>query len=201
MEWLPRGQLDGDVVRRVALVLLFAACARAQAEPQDPNPLVVDNCLACHSEDMLVQQRLTAKQWTAVIKKMQGWGAQIEDRHVDLLVQDLAARFGTRPTPYEPARIDTAQAEATFAPLPDGKWKGGNAKRGKPAYEKFCAACHGADAHGTATGNNLADRPLLFRAPEFVAPVRNGRGRMPPYDTQLLKDADLAAILAYLRTL
>jgi len=201
MEWLPGRQLDGDGMRRLVLLLLFAACARAEAEPQNANPLVVDNCLACHSEDMLVQQRLTAKQWTAVIKKMQGWGAQLEDGHVDALVQDLAARYGTRPTPFEPPRIDASEAAAVFAPLPDGKWKGGNAKRGKPAYEKFCASCHGADGHGTATGNNLADRPLLFRAAEFVAPVRNGRGRMPPYDTKLLKDADLAAILAYLRTL
>jgi len=186
-------------MRRFVLLLLLPACARAEAEPQNPNPLVVDNCLACHSEDMLTQQRLTAKQWAAVIKKMQGWGAQIEDGHVDVLVKDLVARSDTGP--YVPPRIDAAEADAVFAPLPDGKWKGGTAKRGKPVYEKFCASCHGIDGHGTATGNNLADRPLLFRAPEFMAPVRNGRGRMPPYDAQLLKDADLASILAYLRTL
>jgi mono/diheme cytochrome c family protein len=199
MEWMPCGQLDGGVMKRALLVVMLVACARAEAQP--PNPLVVDNCLACHTEDMLAQQRLTAKQWTAVIKKMQGWGTPIEDGQVDMLVKDLAARFGLDAKPYVPARIDAADADATFAPLPDGKWKGGNARRGKPVYEKNCASCHGADGHGSPTGTNLADRPLLFRATEFVAPVRSGRGRMPAYDTQLLKDADLASILAYLRTL
>ena len=184
-------------MKRLAMLSLFL-CLRAQA---DPNPLVVDNCLACHTEDMLVQQRLTAKQWTAVIKKMQGWGAPIEDNHVDALVRDLATRFGLSAGKFEPPRIDAAQAEALLAPLPDGKWKGGNAKRGKMVYAKNCESCHGKDGHGTPTGVNLADRPLLYRAAEFVAPVRAGKGRMPPIGPELVKDAELASVLAYLRTL
>src|SRR5262249_2119690 len=145
--------------------------------------------------------RLSAKQWTAAIKKMQGWGAPIEDGHVDLLVKDLAARYGLDAKPYVPPRIEAAEAEALLRPLPDGKWKGGSAKRGKPAYEKNCAPCHGADGHGSPTGVNLADRPQLFRAPDFAAFTRIGRGRMPAFGPELLPDADLASILAYLRTL
>ena len=183
-------------MRRAAILLLL--CTSAHAEP--PSPLVADNCLACHTEDMLVQQRLTAKQWTAVIKKMQGWGALIEDNYVDTLARELTARFGTGGI-FVPPRIDAAAAAAMLAPLPDGKWKGGNAKRGQAAYAKNCLSCHGADGHGTLTGVNLADRPLLWRAAEFVAPVRSGKGRMPPYGPELLKDAELASILAYLRTL
>jgi mono/diheme cytochrome c family protein len=184
-------------MKRVAMLLLL--CTRAQAEPA--NPLVVDNCLGCHTEDLLAQQRLTAKQWTAVIKKMQGWGSPIEDVFVEQLVRDLSARFGLQAGKFEPPRIDAAQVEAMLAPLPDGKWKGGNPKRGKALYAKNCEPCHGADGHGTPTGMNLADRPLLYRAAEFMAPVRSGKGRMPAYGPELVKDAELASILAYLRTL
>jgi mono/diheme cytochrome c family protein len=199
MEWMPGGELDGDGMKRLAILLFSFLGTHAAAEPQ--TALIVENCLGCHSEDLLAQQRLTAKQWTAVIKKMQGWGSQIEDRSVDLLVQDLATRFGLHAAPFVPARIAPGEAEARLAPLPDGKWKGGNAQRGKAAYQKNCASCHGTDGHGTPTGMNLADRPLLYRASEFMAPLRAGRGRMPAYGPELLKDADLASILAYLRTL
>ena len=51
-------------------------------------------CLECHSADMLSQQRLTEKQWTASVNKMIGWGAEVPDDNKDALVAYLTENFG-----------------------------------------------------------------------------------------------------------
>jgi mono/diheme cytochrome c family protein len=195
VERLPRGRLDGEGVRPLVLLLLVAAAAgSARAE----SPLVTNNCLQCHDAELLTQQRLTAKQWAAVVKKMQGWGAPIEPENVNALVSELAGKYGSDGAEHVFRRIDMAQALASFDPQPDGKLGGGDARKGRRLYELACAACHGKDAHGSPTGMNLADRPMLFRAADFAAITRTGRGRMPSFP---LQRAEIAAILAYLRTL
>jgi hypothetical protein len=51
-------------------------------------------CLRCHSADILRQQRLSEKQWTASVTKMIGWGAEIpEDKKAELIAY-LARNFG-----------------------------------------------------------------------------------------------------------
>ena len=66
-------------------------------------------CLPCHSAEMLVQQRLTEKQWTAAVEKMMRWGAVVTDEQKPKLVAYLAKHFGpenkfvqykTRPVGY-----------------------------------------------------------------------------------------------------
>jgi len=51
-------------------------------------------CLSCHSTDILRQQRLTEKQWTASVTKMVGWGAALSDTERAVLVPYLALHFG-----------------------------------------------------------------------------------------------------------
>jgi hypothetical protein len=51
-------------------------------------------CLQCHSADMVRQQRLTEKQWTAELGKMIGWGAVVRDEEKDALVAYLFEHFG-----------------------------------------------------------------------------------------------------------
>ena len=182
---------------KAVIAMLLLLPSSAWAEPT--NALVVNNCLQCHSDEMLAQQRLTPKQWAAVVKKMIGWGAPVEPENVEPLVAWLAAHYNLEQPAYVPPRLTTADAEAAFGPLPDGPYKGGSQKKGKALYAQACASCHGADGHGSPTGMNLADRLLSWRAAEFVQPVRVGRGRMPAFST--LSRADFAALLAYVRTL
>jgi hypothetical protein len=59
-------------------------------------------CLMCHSSDMLRQQRLTEKQWTASVTKMVGWGAQVPESKRDALVAYLAKNFGPDNDRFEP---------------------------------------------------------------------------------------------------
>lgn len=63
--------------------------------PEGAGRAVVDRaCLSCHSGDMLQQQRLTEKQWTATVTKMIGWGAALGDEEKAQVITYLAQHFG-----------------------------------------------------------------------------------------------------------
>lgn len=182
-----------------------AASASTAPAPLTPDQekaarsIVANDCMACHSDQMLAQQRLTSKQWAAVVKKMKGWGSQVEDSNVDPLVAYLSARYTTDTAPYVIPTITAAEAMDALAKQPDGAFSGGDAKKGQALYKEACAGCHGLDAHGTATGQNLFDRPILYRAADFAEMIHKGRGRMPAFT--MYKDDDIANIVAHLRSL
>jgi len=51
-------------------------------------------CLRCHSADMLAQQRLTEKQWTAGVEKMVRWGAVVSEQDKARIIAYLSRNFG-----------------------------------------------------------------------------------------------------------
>jgi hypothetical protein len=51
-------------------------------------------CYACHSADLLLQQRLTEKQWTAAVEKMIRWGAEVKNADKPVVIAYLAKNFG-----------------------------------------------------------------------------------------------------------
>jgi mono/diheme cytochrome c family protein len=163
----------------------------------DGRTLVKNACLSCHSEEMLLQQRLTPAQWSKVVTKMAGWGANLEPNEAAPLAAWLAATYGPDAGPYEPTPMQAGEAAAEIAPLPDGLFAGGDAERGRPLYIDKCSGCHGADARGHI-GVLLIDRPFLYRAADFADTIRRGRGKMTPI---ALSDPEIADILAHLRRL
>jgi thiosulfate dehydrogenase len=93
----------------------------------------------------------------------------------------------------------------------------GDAARGKPVFEAACASCHGAihTGEGKKTPNapslpdeTLAEHPSpkysdADRRLVFVQKTRHGTfrgygGQMPPFSLEVLSDAALADLLAYL---
>ena len=75
-----------------------------------------------------------------------------------------------------------------------------DAAKGKIAFEKNgCWQCHGYIGQGGAAGKTLAPKPMPLEA--FNVFVRNSNGPMPPYPKQILSDADLADIHAYLSSI
>ena len=111
----------------IVLALALAASAATKKRPSyDPNlpalgtrfhslpagsgkQLIESSCFPCHSTDMLVQQRLTEKQWTAEVDKMIRWGAVMKDTDKPAVIAYLAKNFGaankfapirTRPAGY-----------------------------------------------------------------------------------------------------
>jgi mono/diheme cytochrome c family protein len=178
-----------------------ASSHKAAPTPPIPQPspqeLVTLSCGACHGIDLLGQQRITAKQWDATVKKMAGWGALVDDTQQPALAAYLAAQYPGSAAPYAPPAV-TGDALAAVEPTDDGVFGNGVASRGREVYAQGCLACHAADGHGGPIGTNLVDRYLLFRAADFAAIVRAGRGRMPP---QPLGEPQIADLLAFLRTL
>ena len=181
------------------------AASATDAAPQKLTPeeektaqgIIVNDCLACHTEQLLAQQRLLPKQWAAVVKKMQGWGSLVEPSNAELLVAYLSARYGADAPPYVLPTISASSAADALAPLPDGPFAGGDRTKGEALYKDACASCHGADGRGAATGTKITDRPVLYRAGEFAEAVKGGRGRMPAFP--LYNEQDIGALLAYLR--
>jgi cytochrome c1 len=51
-------------------------------------------CYACHSADLLAQQRLTPKQWTATVEKMMRWGAAVKEPDKQIVIDYLSKHFG-----------------------------------------------------------------------------------------------------------
>lgn len=211
-------------VKTSALALCVAMAVGCKSEPGRPAPapsasappiasaapllsdtaahaLIVDDCLSCHTEQMLAQQRLTLKQWTGVVKKMQGWGAPVEPEKLEPLAAYLASKYSLEAGPYRVPTIAPTDAAAAIAPEPDGAFAGGDAPRGAVAYHELCATCHADDAGGAALGVRLVDRPLLYRAADFAQVVRAGRGRMPAFRSEDVPDARIADVLSHLRKL
>ncbi len=65
-------------------------------------------CYACHASDLLMQQRLTQKQWTATVEKMMRWGAGVPEEKKTPIIDYLAKNFGLdrkfTPTKVGPVR-------------------------------------------------------------------------------------------------
>ena len=75
-----------------------------------------------------------------------------------------------------------------------------DAAKGKTAFMKNgCWQCHGEVGQGGAAGKTLAPKPMAFEA--FNVFVRNSNGSMPPFGKEILSDADLADIHAYLQSI
>jgi cytochrome c553 len=191
-------------MNRALAIAILVACR--SSDPPAPKPhvvattpeqLVALSCTACHGADLLAQQRITPKQWDAGVKKMVGWGALVEAKDQPALIAYLASHYDGSAAPYTPAEANE-DALAAVEPTDDGGFAGGAVERGHELYTQLCTACHAPDGRGNAIGTNLVDRYLLFRAADFAAIVRGGRGRMP---AQALTDSQIADLLAFLRTL
>jgi mono/diheme cytochrome c family protein len=72
-------------------------------------------------------------------------------------------------------------------------------QQGKDLFVKYsCYACHGYNGQGSGNGARLV--PMRMNAVGFANFVRNP-GRMPPYGSQVLSDAQLADLFAFIRSL
>lgn len=79
----------------VLMAVLPAPGTQFKQLPAGPGKAEVESaCYACHSADLLVQQRLTEKQWTASVEKMMRWGAEVSPEKKDVIVSYLSRHFG-----------------------------------------------------------------------------------------------------------
>ena len=72
-------------------------------------------------------------------------------------------------------------------------------------FKSKCAACHGPDGTGSATGKNLGAHDFTtaevqkMTDAQLTDTITNGKGKMPAYKS--LKPEDIKGLVAYIRTL
>ena len=78
---------------------------------------------------------------------------------------------------------------------------------GAATYKAKCALCHGPNGAGdTPSGKSMKVRDLRSDVVqkqtdlELTKTISGGKGKMPPYGKQL-SNADIAAVIAFIRTL
>jgi hypothetical protein len=97
----------------IAVALLCAADSQpkqvsssgsASASPQLPAGAMQQKattaCMECHDASILVQQRLDRKVWTKEVDKMIRWGAVVDPKDRDPLIEYFATNFGPDKPPY-----------------------------------------------------------------------------------------------------
>ncbi len=94
----------------VAVTILIGASmsAWAQKDPELPagpmQPTATTVCTECHDSRMIVQQRLSKAAWTKEVDKMTKWGATVDAKDRDALIDYLSTNFGVDKAPYQPER-------------------------------------------------------------------------------------------------
>jgi mono/diheme cytochrome c family protein len=68
--------------------------------------LVQAQCMACHSADLLRQQRLTEAQWLAATDKMVRWGVPLTEDQKAVIVAYLSVNFGRTNTSFVPVDVE-----------------------------------------------------------------------------------------------
>jgi len=112
-------------VGAMAIALFLALPSRGQnskpaaAPMQTSEPLpdgamkdkATTSCTECHDSSIIVQQRLSKAAWTKEVDKMVKWGATVDPKDRDALVDYLSTAFSPDKPPYEAPR--TAPAKVT----------------------------------------------------------------------------------------
>jgi mono/diheme cytochrome c family protein len=92
----------GQIRRLVRLAFLAAismpvtgTSAYAQELPEGPGKALVQSaCTECHGIDVIVRQRRAREDWTDVVSRMVGNGAQLSDEDYNQVIQYLAMYLG-----------------------------------------------------------------------------------------------------------
>ena len=115
-EFKPRGfkpAMKPSLLKTVAVALvglgflLGATTVLSQAPKDDPLPAgdakekAASACLACHGARIIVQQRLSKAAWGKEVDKMTKWGAEVDPKDRDALIDYLSANFGPDQPPYQ----------------------------------------------------------------------------------------------------
>ncbi len=111
----------------------------------------------------------------------------------------LALTFGLSPFLRSTKAADSSrEPQTSTGPKNAAIVSDGGAEQGHRLFERNCAHCHGDDARGDE-GPNLHN--LALSDARIAKRIREGvKGEMPKFGSKF-NDADIAALIAYLRTL
>jgi mono/diheme cytochrome c family protein len=98
------------------MLLPLSVSAQSPALPDGPGKQVVlDNCTACHTLELITSKRKSPDDWDATVNRMIANGVTLDESQQEQVVAYLAKNFG------KPSTGATAQASATAAPASSTK--------------------------------------------------------------------------------
>jgi hypothetical protein len=84
----------------------------ADLPPGEMQAKATTACTGCHEARIILQQRLSKTAWTKEVDKMTKWGALVDPKDRDALIDYLSTNFGPDKPPYEPPRSATKASPA-----------------------------------------------------------------------------------------
>lgn len=186
--------------------------------PDDHLQFVAIDGFAAEIPAALILNRRGSAAWLAIEDPAQPWPV-LADGHGHagpfylVWTQPQAAHIGPEQWPYQLVEIRQlgSVAERFPATLPDPSLPAGSdVRRGFAVFQRTCFACHTLNGEGDARLGpdlNLPHNPTEYLGAELLrAYVRNPQSlhrwpqaKMAGFDRQTLSDAELDALLAYLR--
>jgi hypothetical protein len=109
--WKPSLSL---VVLALAMAPAFWAQSNTPASALPAGPMqakATTACLECHDAHIIEQQRLSKATWTKEVDKMVKWGAVVDPKDRDALIDYLSENFGTDKPPYVATRSAAAKVK------------------------------------------------------------------------------------------
>jgi hypothetical protein len=133
MSWPERSELVKYLAVIVGLGTLTIGMAIAGESSPSANPneqlppgamqeKATEACSSCHEARIIVQQRLSKAAWTKEVDKMTKWGAGVDAKDRDALIDYLSANF----SPDQPAYLAPKSASGSVSASqikPQGKTK------------------------------------------------------------------------------
>jgi cytochrome c5 len=121
----------------ICLVLTVALATLSMAVPQElpegeGKKLLEERCVSCHSLKPVVSLKQNRDAWKKLVVKMVGYGAQLDDKEVDVVTAYLTKHFA----PASGAKSESSAAAAK----PDSPEE----KIAKRYIEGICSSCHDA---------------------------------------------------------
>ena len=90
----------------------FWAQSKTSVSSLPPGPMQAKastGCMECHDARIIEQQRMSKPAWTKEVDKMVKWGALVDPKDHDALVDYLSENFGTDKAPYVATRLQTTK--------------------------------------------------------------------------------------------
>ena len=101
-------KLSASVLSVAVLSAVLLAAERSSPNEQLPAGAAKEKaeaaCLSCHEARIIVQQRLSKAAWTKEVDKMIKWGAEVDPKGRDALIDYFSANFGPDQAAYEAPR-------------------------------------------------------------------------------------------------
>jgi cytochrome c5 len=123
-----------------------AAAGQAGASDAEGKAMVNGVCASCHGADLTTSKKADKTEWAGIVERMKNYGATLTAAQTTLLVDYLAATYGTGPA----AAPATAAAAAAADP-------------GKALLEGFCGGCHDLDLVSGRKGTKAEWQDIVDR--------------------------------------